>query len=57
MLRRWRVVAVDVNGRQIGEIGRFWFRWSAERRKDQADTEVWEPIPGRKLYEHRVVSP
>jgi len=57
MLRPWRVVAFDVNGAEIGELGRAWTWRGAEKQARFHQSMVYEPIQGRKLYEVRVVAP
>lgn len=61
-MKRWRVVAFDVNGNETSEIGRAYTRWGAERIEARyrrtgrqmfgrgAPTGILEPIPGRPLY-------
>lgn len=62
MKKGWRVVTLDVNGAESGELGRARTLWGARRIEKRhrdagrrihgaaAPTGILEPIPGKPLY-------
>lgn len=49
-MKRWRVVARDVDGTVISEFGRRWTWAGALRLRRKWASGVPEPIPGRPMY-------